>query len=62
MFLYKLIANNGQTICMSATYKTMVTIQKSIESFRDAVYDGKFYIQRIRMISINLSYTIKLHV
>lgn len=46
MFLYKLIANNGQTICMSATYKTMVTIQKSIESFRDAVYDGKFYIQK----------------
>lgn len=46
MFLYKLIANNGQTICMSATYKTMVTIQKSIESFKDAVYDGKFYIQK----------------
>ena len=46
MYLYKLIANNGQTICMSATYKTMVTIQKSIESFRDAVYDGKFYIQK----------------
>lgn len=46
MFLYKLIANNGQTICMSATYKTMVTIQKSIENFRDAVYDGKFYIQK----------------
>lgn len=46
MFLYKLIANNGQTICMSVTYKTMVTIQKSIESFRDAVYDGKFYIQK----------------
>lgn len=46
LFLYKLIANNGQTICMSATYKTMVTIQKSIESFRDAVYDGKFYIQK----------------
>lgn len=46
MFLYKLIANNGQTICMSATYKTMVTIQKSIESFRDTVYDGKFYIQK----------------
>ena len=46
MFLYKLIANNGQTICMSATYKTMVTILKSIENFRDAVYDGKFYIQK----------------
>lgn len=42
--LYRLIANNGQVICMSPTYKTMSTIKNSIAKFQEAVYNGKFYL------------------
>lgn len=41
---YKLIANNGQIICTSPTYKTMSALNGSIAKFQEAVYNGKFYI------------------
>lgn len=42
-YLFKLIANNGQTICMSTTYKNIVSLKRAISKFQDAVYTGNFY-------------------
>lgn len=44
LFLFKLIANNGQVICTSTTYKTITTVKNAIKKFQDTVYSGKFYI------------------
>lgn len=44
VLVYKLIANNGQIICTSPTYKTMSALNGSIAKFQEAVYNGKFYI------------------
>ncbi len=44
LYLFKLVANNGQTICVSTTYKTLSALKNRIQKFQDAVYNGKFYI------------------
>ena len=54
---FRLLASNGKVLCSSMSYKTKDALLQQIESFKEAITEGKFYVAKDK----NSKYQFKLY-